>query len=214
MPIPGRRRCYSNCEAKYRMRRVAKSIYQQVIPLSTRTRIYRARELMAPNRLLALASAMCTDPTIRQYRQRLLSLKDSYCGHRCFIMGNGPSLNQTSLNKLQNDFVWGMNRCYLLFDRISWRPAFYTAIDKRVVPDNSEEINELIRKLPKTLFFFPMDFRLQKILLSSSNTYWYKEIPNEEAELPYSWFSISASDYVRAAKTVTIAAIQAKNTGL
>ncbi len=152
--------------------------------------------------------AMCTDPIVRDYRQRLLSLKDLYRGRRCFIMGNGPSLNQMNLDKLKGDFVWGSNRCYLLFDRISWRPAFYTAIDTRVVPDNSMEINRLIGELPETLFFFPMDFRLQRTLLSSANTYWYKEILFDDNDLPYGHFSVSVADYVRFVTTVTLAAMQ------
>lgn len=163
---------------------------------------------MAPRKLIPLSIAMCTDHTVRRYRRRLYSLGDSYRGRRCFIMGSGPSLNKMNLDRLKDESVWGMNRCSLLFDRISWRPAFYTAVDTRVVPDNSKEINQLIKELPKTLFFFPVDFCLCKVLFSAPNTYWYNEIAFDDGDLPDGYFSASVPDFVRATTTVTAAAMQ------
>lgn len=148
------------------------------------------------------------DPNLRNYQQRLSELKSSYHGNRCFIMGNGPSINCTPLEKLQNEYVWGLNRCNLLFERINWRPKFYTAVDTRVVPDNSHEINTMINELHNTLFFFPLNFRSYGILISNPNTFWYKEITLNEKNLPDGYFSINVSKYVRAVRTVTIAAIQ------
>ncbi len=148
------------------------------------------------------------DPYVRNYQQRLSELKNSYYGNRCFIMGNGPSLNITPLEKLQDEYVWGLNRCNLLFERINWRPKFYTAVDTRVVPDNSHEINTMINELHNTLFFFPINFRSYGILISNNNTFWYKEISLNEKDLPDGYFSVNVSKYVRAVRTVTIAAIQ------
>ena len=36
--------------------------------------------------------------------KNLNAYKDSHAGERCFIVGNGPSLKQTDLNQLQNEF--------------------------------------------------------------------------------------------------------------
>ncbi len=123
-------------------------------------------------------------------------------------MGNGPSLNKTDLGLLQKEMVWGSNRCYLLLDRIGWRPRFYVAVDRRVVPDNASEIGELRKQLPSTLFFFPVQFRLDGILQSADNVYWYKQAGLSRVHLPYGMFSADAADKVLAVYTVTIAMLQ------
>lgn len=86
---------------------------------------------------------------------RLRSLKDRYKGNRIFIIGNGPSLNRTPLRYLENEYTFAFNRAYLLYDRIKWRPTFYTALDWRVVPDVAREINGLTG----STFFFEERFR-------------------------------------------------------
>lgn len=153
-------------------------------------------------------AAWLLDSTVRMHRSRLIGLRNQYKNHRCFIMGNGPSLNVTPLEKLQDEYVWGSNRCYLIFNKISWRPSFYTAVDTRVVPDNAEEINNLIHQNQNTLFFFPLHFRLNKIINSDRNTYWYRERPIDDNNLPFGHFSTEIQEYVRSVRTVTIAALQ------
>jgi hypothetical protein len=123
-------------------------------------------------------------------------------------MGNGPSLNQTDLALLRNEYVWGTNRCYLLFDRIPWRPSFYTAVDNRVVPDISRDIRGLVRDMRSTLFFFPVAFRTKRILCSDKNVYWYNQVLLDESRLPGGMFSIDAALKVSSVRTVTIAALQ------
>lgn len=80
------------------------------------------------------------DPMLQNSMHQLRTLQGQYAGQCCFLMGNGPSLNQTNLYQLAGEYVWGVNRCYLLFDRIDWRPAFYVAIDTRLVPDIAPEL--------------------------------------------------------------------------
>ena len=109
-------------------------------------------------------------PTARKIGKRLNSLQGSYSGQRCFIMGNGPSLNRMDLSLFENDLIWGSNKCYLLFDRISWRPSFYVGIDKQVIPDIKVEISELTRNLYDSRFFFPFDFYLSGELLLRTNS--------------------------------------------
>ena len=104
--------------------------------------------------------------------------------------------------------MWGSNRCYLLFDKINWRPNFYVATDNIVVPDNHDEINRLISELQDCTFFFQIYFCLNLIVKSKTNTYWYEEFPQNKSLLPGGFFSHNAGNYVRAANTVTIAALQ------
>lgn len=146
------------------------------------------------------------DPYLRNHKSRLLSLQGRHSGNRCFIMGNGPSINQTPLEKLADDYVWGLNRCYLLFDRIKWRPDFYIAVDTRVVPDNSSEILNVLKE-EEIIAFFPIYYRIHKILSSLPNIYWYRDRPIDSS-YPGGYFSTNAYDFVRQVRTVTIAAIQ------
>lgn len=99
--------------------------------------------------------------------KRLQSLHNMYQGERIFIIGNGPSLNKTPLEKLEGEYTFGVNRIYLLFDRIRWRPTFYTAFDWQVTPDNRDEINAL----RGMTFFFPK--RFQGLLRTGDDVYWY-----------------------------------------
>ncbi len=106
-------------------------------------------------------------PCSAQEVRRLQSLHNKYQGQRIFIMGNGPSLNETPLEKLANEYTFGVNRIYLLFDRISWQPTFYTALDWRVTPDTAHEIVAL----RDMIFFFPQ--RFWGLLRTGEDVYWY-----------------------------------------
>jgi FkbM family methyltransferase len=131
---------------------------------------------------------------------RLASLKNKYVGERIFILGNGPSLNRTPLDKLEREFTFGVNRIYLLFDRISWRPTFYTTVDWRVAPDCRDEINAL----DGMTFFFPERFR--GLLREGEDIFWYwhntSEDPKERG------FSRDLTRGTRGAGSVTGSAIQ------
>ncbi len=45
-----------------------------------------------------------------------------YQGRRCFVVGNGPSLNQLDMSRLSDEITLGANRCYLGYE--SWGVAF------------------------------------------------------------------------------------------
>ena len=182
-----------------------KEFYNSYFPESFRFRIFYYRKHFHSFANMALSSL---DNRYRMRSELLSQFKDAYKGQRCFIMGNGPSLNKMDLSLFGNDFIWGTNRCYLLFERISWRPIFYTAVDKRVVPDNRNDINSLVNQLTDTCFFFPSDFKINKILSSKKNVFWFDESPYKEGGSPRDNFSLNPSIWVSAVRTVTITALQ------
>lgn len=149
-----------------------------------------------------------SDQNVRHACDRLKKMHGRYRGKRCFIMGNGPSLNEMELDLLKDDFVWASNKCYLLFDRISWRPAFYVAVDKRVVPDIRDNISKLFFDLPETMFYIPVRFRVRSGLPSAPNVYWYREVDYQRSVEFRDMFTVDASKWVSNVKTVTIAALQ------
>jgi hypothetical protein len=182
------------------------NLYRSFISPKIRLHIYRTR-----HRALKFFSHYfihLTDPSMMFMRSRLENIHGVYAGKRCFIMGNGPSLNKMDLEFFKDEIVWGSNRCYLLFDQISWRPNFYTAVDTRVVPDNAEEINGLSNELNDTVFFFPSDYRYSKILKSNKNVYWFKQIILNDNNLPFTMFSTNVDDFIYSVRTVTITALQ------
>lgn len=56
---------------------------------------------------------------------RLKSLKNEYEGERVFIIGNGPSLAETPLEMLDDEYTIGMNKINYMYEDTEWRPSFY-----------------------------------------------------------------------------------------
>ena len=86
-------------------------------------------------------------PWRRESRRRLASLKDSHKGERCFVVGNGPSLKNTDLSKLKDDFCIGMNRIFLAADELGFCPNILVCVNDLVVEQSVEEFNNL--QMPK-----------------------------------------------------------------
>ena len=86
-------------------------------------------------------------PWRRDTIRHLEALKDSHRGERCFIMGNGPSLQQTDLSRLRGEYTLGMNRIYLGFPEMGFETSYYVCINDLVIEQCAQEI--LALKMPK-----------------------------------------------------------------
>lgn len=75
----------------------------------------------------------------------LASIKNKHKGKRCFIIGNGPSLQISDLTKMadNNDITIASNKIYLAFKETKWRPTYYTVGDLLVAENNYNKIKEL-----------------------------------------------------------------------
>lgn len=71
------------------------------------------------------------------------ALKNAYEGERVVIMGNGPSINETDLALLKDEYTIGLNKVYMLFDRIDWRPSFISSYIGDVVEQCRDEYLKL-----------------------------------------------------------------------
>jgi hypothetical protein len=183
-------------------------MYTELVPRTPRRIFYLMRRERSAKPFAAYLQAHLQDRNVRDMAQRMQSLQGKYHGQRCFIMGSGPSLNKMDLELFRKEYVWGLNKCYLLFDRISWRPAFYVAVDTRVVPDSAAEIDQLIRTLSETACFFPIQYREEQVLQSAPNVYWYRQLGWADTAPPERTFTTDASEWVAGVRTVTIAAMQ------
>lgn len=88
-------------------------------------------------------------PWRRESIRRLAALKDTHKGQRAFIIGNGPSLKQTDLTKLKDEFTFGMNRIYLLFPELGFTTSCLVSINDLVIEQCAAEMAAL--NLPKFL---------------------------------------------------------------
>ncbi len=88
-------------------------------------------------------------PWRRESIRRLAGLKDIHKGRRAFVIANGPSLKQTDLSKLRNEFTFGMNRIYLMFPELGFSTTYLTVVNDLVI---EQTVNDLLAlEIPKFL---------------------------------------------------------------
>jgi len=88
---------------------------------------------------------------IHNNEKKFHKLKNINKGKRCFIIGNGPSLNKLDLTLLKEEYTFGVNAIYLNYDNMLFHPTYYVVEDNLVAEDRKEEINTY--KGPKYKFF-------------------------------------------------------------
>lgn len=143
-------------------------------------------------------------PPIQAELQRLAGLRGSYSGKRCFVIGNGPSLNKTRLDLLKNEFTFCSNKFYLKVPELEWTPSFYTCLDWRVTPDDADNLQEAFDRFGQTIKFLPNRFK--HLFKPDKNTFWYFSIP--AGRYLSEKFEIDATKGVRGGGTVSTAMIQ------
>ena len=127
--------------------------------------------------------------------KKIRALKDTHSGERCFIIGNGPSLKNTDLTKLQNEFTFGMNRFYLAFPELGFRTSLLLTVNDLVI----EQCAEDIRALPIPTF---VSWRGRKWIQPADNLHYLYT----SYQLP--GFSKDASGRLWEGATVTYVAMQ------
>ena len=85
-------------------------------------------------------------PHIRRIKEGITNTK------RCFVVGNGPSLNHMDLELLKGEVVFAANGFYLMYDKISWRPDYYFVEDHLVAEDRGR----FIPSSDESIKFFPI----------------------------------------------------------
>ncbi len=76
-------------------------------------------------------------------KARLNALAGSHKGERCFLIGNGPSLRNTDLSLLKNDFTIGLNRIYLAFEQYHFKTSCLVSVNDLVLEQCHAEMNAL-----------------------------------------------------------------------
>jgi hypothetical protein len=88
--------------------------------------------------------------------ESISTFQNKFKGKRCFIIGNGPSLNKISLERLQDEYTFAVNGIFYKTDETGFVPSFYMVEDSHVIADNLEKINLY---QPKIHRFFPTEYK-------------------------------------------------------
>lgn len=144
--------------------------------------------------------------------------RDKHAGERCVIMGNGPSLNKMDMNVFAGETVFAANSIFLLFDRIKWRPTYYSCVDTRVLPDIAPEIEAMRTHNPNMSFFFPKTLSIydgtgtrldsREIVSPDPKTWFFTQQNMDRRHLPHSAFSLDANSFLCTPNTVTLTLMQ------
>jgi len=86
---------------------------------------------------------------------RLVELKDKWRGERCVIIGNGPSINDTDLTLLKDEFTFAVNGIFYKKDQMGFDPTFYVVEDDAVMRENKDAINAFKADYK----FFPTEYK-------------------------------------------------------
>ncbi len=125
---------------------------------------------------------------------RLAAMRGRLSGQRCFILGNGPSLSETNLDLLRDEWVIGLNRIYLHPASHGWRRFLYCCVNPHVLSQYREEI--LALDAPK---FLPWEQRA--LLGSGADRVWLRTRHEPR-------FSFDLTDAIWQGATVTYVAMQ------
>ena len=104
-------------------------------------------------------------PLRQDTMRRLRSFHNRYEGKRCFIVGNGPSLNHTDLTKLRDEYTFGMNRIFLMFEELGFATTFFVSMNDLVIEQSVNDIRNL--EMPKFV-----NWRARKWLEPQDNLYY------------------------------------------
>jgi hypothetical protein len=117
-----------------------KQILKSILPDSL---LQTARNAYDGLRRIPELPAAYFHPWRRESVRRLAELRDIHKGKRAFIIGNGPSLRETDLTKLKNEFAFGLNRIYLLFPELGFSTTYLVSINDLVIEQCAEEMTAL-----------------------------------------------------------------------
>jgi hypothetical protein len=118
---------------------------------------HRARTFIRGNDGIRTVAARLTDarawgegtltPAGRANRAYIERFKDIHAGRRCVIIGNGPSLKHTEMSLLRNEFTFGLNRIYLMFDELGFESTFHVVVNELVVEQCADDFRRITAPL-------------------------------------------------------------------
>lgn len=133
-------------------------------------------------------------------KEKLRSLKTKYAGKRCFVLGNGPSLNDIDFSLLRNEYTFGANGIYLAYSRTKCPMSFFTIEDELFARNRGNEVKEQTANI---FCFFPL--RLYPFFKHINKAIFLDYAPPTQTKRP---FSLDASEKVHSGYTVVYLNLQ------
>lgn len=142
---------------------------------------------------------------LARFRNRNRILADaiaSRTNNRCFIVGNGPSLNVSDLDKLAGEDCFAANHIYKLYKNTIWKPKYY------IIQDRYTKLDVPLSEIGSSFIFAGAYYLCNNSIDRPSNLYAYygRRQLNRGADILD--FSLDISRYISVAYTVTYTAIQ------
>ena len=85
------------------------------------------------------------------------------------ILGNGPSLREVDFSDFSEHDTLGMNAAYRYWERINWRPTYYTCLDDALIDTHKDQIRDLTE-----------EGRISGFFLSGRILDYFPEMANDE----------------------------------
>ncbi|MFX0014106.1 MAG: 6-hydroxymethylpterin diphosphokinase MptE-like protein [Promethearchaeota archaeon] len=105
---------------------------------------------------------------------KIKALHDRHKGERCFILGNGPSLNRTNLTNLRNEVSIASSGIFHIFKENSYRPTYYTVVDFIFAQQYARIIDKVIKNDNITGILLNS---LKKYIQGDPSTIWVNFLP-------------------------------------
>lgn len=77
------------------------------------------------------------------HRAKLLPFRGRHAGEKCFIIGNGPSLNRMDLGQLRGCCCFGLNKIHILTEKKALDIAYHVAVNELVIQQSAANIESL-----------------------------------------------------------------------
>lgn len=105
---------------------------------------------MLVQRILELIKLYINNPEDKEYivwafmyANRLSKFHNLHSGEDCFIIGNGPSLNKMDLAPLKDHHTFGLNKIYLMFNKVNLNLSYHVSVNPLVIEQSSSEFEKL-----------------------------------------------------------------------
>ena len=138
-----------------------------------------------------------------KYHSLIRKYKDIHKEERCFVIGNGPSLQVSDLNKITQEYTFASNRIYCCFDKTDFRPAYYFVGDGGFVSRDCENIKKVSSK---ATFVGLEDFLSYKNSYKGSDVILYRKVTKFTNLIPL--VKPTTDDFVSTGHTVLFEACQ------
>ena len=82
--------------------------------------------------------------------------RNKHVGESCYIIGNGPSLKRMNLQPLRNKITFGLNKIYLLFEKLGFETSYLVAANAFVLQQSGAEFSGL--SMPQFFMMWGREF--------------------------------------------------------